>query len=684
MKKPEVDPEKAKEEQNIIEELFQHIDSFEDVVFEAGAGSGKTFALIQCLKHVVLQNGSRLEQSNQKIMCITYTNVAADNIRMQLGNSKLVEVSTIHERVWKLIQGYHAELMEVHAEKIKETIQKEKDKLKHESCKDFEEYRDRFGSENIQNEFLEEMLKHKDEFYQSYDLKAPDFKAKFGPIVTWWKIGNVTNFRKLVQTLFIIEKHDRCLKRIERKEIGNDKVDYKPMYNRDKLCSFRISHDTLLEYADKMTRMYPRLCQVIMDRYPYIFIDEYQDTSESVVSIMRQIDSQSKILKRKFFVGYFGDPAQSIYEKGVGNKLETVHQGLNKVQKTFNRRSCQEVIDVANQVRNDSLIQQTIYKDFTGGNVKIILGSKEIESIYHEYEKCWEEDPKDDDSKVLHCFLMKNEEVAKYCGFHGLYECFKNAECYKGSKYSDLNSEFMSNDVRRLGKIQEKLYRILEFYIEIREERTPIASILYKADEQYRALNITELRNLLENLRSISGDTLSELLKSMEEKYRITTSYERNILEAVCDIEKVSYEDFVIFFIEIFGRGSQEEEIQYPKAVTDLLNIKISELIKWYHYVNRQYEGDIVYHTFHGTKGLEFDNVLIVLNNSFKNRKEYFKGFFDVYSKKTTDIDEKYIEVRNLLYVAVTRAKHNLLIQIPEDMVQEYGDMICEICGVKK
>lgn len=681
MKKPEIDPEKVKEEQRIINELYQHVDLFDNLVFEAGAGSGKTFALLQCLKHVVIKNKTKLENNNQKIMCITYTNVAADNIRMQMGNSKLVEISTIHERVWKLIQDYQPELMEAHIDKIKETIQEEKDKLKQDSSKDFVEYRECFGSDVIQNDFLEEMLKHREEFYQSYDLNAADFKAKFGPIVTWWKIGSVTNFRKLVQILFKIEKHDKCLKKIERKEIGNTKVKYKPMYNRDQLCKFQISHDTLLEYADKMTRKYPRLCQVIMDQYPYIFIDEYQDTSVPVINIMAQIDAQSKTLKRNFFVGYFGDSVQNIYEKGVGTRLETVHQGLIKVQKEFNRRSCQEVIDVANRVRNDSLIQQTIYKDFTGGKIEAILGSKEIEMIYHEYEAYWKEDYKDNDSKVLHCFLMKNEDVAKYCGFHNLYECFKNAEHYQGSKYSDLNSEFMSNDIKRLGDVQEKLYRIIEFYIEIREERTPIASILYKADEQYRALNITELRKLLENLKSISGDTLSELLKSMEETYSNTTDYERNILDAICDMGKISYENFINYFIKILGRRTQEEETQCPESVTNLLDVNVSELIKWYNYINRKYDGDIVYHTFHSTKGLEFDNVLIVLNNNFKNCKEYFKGFFDVYSKKTTNIDAKYLEVRNLLYVAITRAKHNLLIQVPEDMVEKYGGMVCDICG---
>ena len=68
------------------------------------------------------------------------------------------------------------------------------------------------------------------------------------------------------------------------------------------------------------------------------------------------------------------------------------------------------------------------------------------------------------------------------------------------------------------------------------------------------------------------------------------------------------------------------------------------------------------YYTLHGSKGLEFDNVVVVLQDDFARRKDYFKYFFENYNNERLDIDkkEKYDEARNLLYVACSRAKTNL------------------------
>ncbi len=38
-------------EKAILYQLFQHSDRFESTVFNSGAGSGKTYALVECLKY---------------------------------------------------------------------------------------------------------------------------------------------------------------------------------------------------------------------------------------------------------------------------------------------------------------------------------------------------------------------------------------------------------------------------------------------------------------------------------------------------------------------------------------------------------------------------------------------------------------------------------------------------------
>ena len=111
------------QEKQIQKTIFQHIDNCEDVVFSAGAGAGKTYALIESLKHIVKQHGKRLLNHNQKIICITYTNAATAEIKERLGNSQLVQVSTIHERLWSLIQNHQKPLVTIHQKHLAEKIE---------------------------------------------------------------------------------------------------------------------------------------------------------------------------------------------------------------------------------------------------------------------------------------------------------------------------------------------------------------------------------------------------------------------------------------------------------------------------------------------------------------------------------------------------------------------------------
>lgn len=81
------------------------------------------------------------------------------------------------------------------------------------------------------------------------------------------------------------------------------------------------------------------------------------------------------------------------------------------------------------------------------------------------------------------------------------------------------------------------------------------------------------------------------------------------------------------------------------------------------------------YHTFHGTKGLEFENVVVIMKEKNGQGKINFKDFF-----KSYDSSEKPIDTKNLLYVVVTRAISNLrILYIDEIMInieKIFGDVL--------
>lgn len=81
-------------------------------LLEAGAGAGKTYSLIQTLKHLIAEKGNELVSKYQQIACITYTNVAADEIKARTDSHPAIHSSTIHHFCWSLIKDFQPYLRE--------------------------------------------------------------------------------------------------------------------------------------------------------------------------------------------------------------------------------------------------------------------------------------------------------------------------------------------------------------------------------------------------------------------------------------------------------------------------------------------------------------------------------------------------------------------------------------------
>lgn len=93
-----------------FEQISQYIEECKSFVLEAGAGSGKTYTLIQTLNYLIQNKGEDLKKTERKIVCITYTNVAKNEINDRIENNELVLVLTIHEFLWNSIKQYQKQL----------------------------------------------------------------------------------------------------------------------------------------------------------------------------------------------------------------------------------------------------------------------------------------------------------------------------------------------------------------------------------------------------------------------------------------------------------------------------------------------------------------------------------------------------------------------------------------------
>lgn len=78
----------------------------------AGAGSGKTRALVEAMQIFRQKYGQEFRLSAQKVAVITYTNAACDVIKHRIDYDSIFAVSTIHSFAWELIKSHHNDIRE--------------------------------------------------------------------------------------------------------------------------------------------------------------------------------------------------------------------------------------------------------------------------------------------------------------------------------------------------------------------------------------------------------------------------------------------------------------------------------------------------------------------------------------------------------------------------------------------
>ena len=687
-------------ELEIQEDIIKHVDAFRSFRFNAGAGAGKTYALIEMLKHVIV-NKISAARSSQKVVCITYTNVAVNEIKRRLGNSDAVHVSTIHERLWELVKRAQPQLLICHKEKIEDAIEKNSQDL--------------FGSDKAmffikldepqRNEFIEFAKRTKELFYQYEKQSAASFKGAYSnteinpPEFLTDCLKNVDKFKYVIKLLYKNQRLKDCLDRINAGE--EKRVSYDNKVNVDRLHRMKFSHDTLLEYALKLVESYPTLCRIVVDSYPYFFIDEYQDAHSNVVKFVKTINDYALENNKKWMVGYFGDTAQSIYEDGIGRKIEDLHGGLVSVNKLINRRSHRQLIDVANNIRADEIVQVPIFEGRNAGSVHFFYNDSDqkltvAEQFLAEYKNDLASDNGEpgnigDEEIKINCLVLTNKLMATFNGFGDVYEVFQKSAIY----HDNLNTQVLSQQLEKLHPVILTIYRLVKLYQDIQESVVSYYDVFGASSENMAfskaSLVVRELKNGGGVLFKDWLDLIICLLESGGAKAELCealincVNFERDEVASAG-----TFESKLLGNINFLMNEESEDEVKAKEKVDNILALPLSSLMNWANFIDGKEAGDIVYHTYHGTKGEEYENVAIILEHSFglKNKNK-FKKYFEFVQKSTEEKEQfltdpeavdKLINTQNLLYVACSRAIKNLRV-LYLDEISEIASGINTVFG---
>lgn len=572
-----------------FERIKKHIEEGKSFVLEAGAGSGKTYTLIQTLNYLIENKGEEIKKTNQKIICITYTNAAKNEINNRIEFNELIIVSTIHEFLWKSIKQFQKQ-------------------LKIELC--------------ILNE-----------------INFTNDKAKE-------------------------EKDSRYKENLAERIELVDKIEYNDTSFNDFEKGI-IQHDDVIEIAKMMYENYSLLNDIITSKYPYIFIDEYQDTAKETIFCL--IDCLLKRKNKKFVIGFFGDSHQKIYDNGIGS-LENYYTSnggqIELVNKEENYRSSESIVRLLNNFRKN--IQQKHKKEFTG-SVKFIYWKNHppkpkskitefkagiavkknqfFDGVVNKLsESSWFAN-----AKIL---VLVNSRVAQRAGFGTLYSIFS-------TRFGQSTKE----------KLLEREHNLIAFFVgsidkkTSQERRTGLEHLISFWNEG----NQNEvIRFIRKNGSILNGEFkhehkkqiayfLEELSKNRKD-WQIKDVYEFVSKNGLISNQKIL--DFQERFsdYETLEMNSEERErkAKDKKLFDEFMDLPYSELLTFWKYT----QDNTVFSTKHGTKGNEFKNVLTVIDDTEWIQKYNFKNFFNNTEEKL----ERKLITRNLFYVECSRAIENLIV----------------------
>jgi DNA helicase-2/ATP-dependent DNA helicase PcrA len=111
---PKTPAEQASRE--ALERVFACLEAKHSFRLEAGAGAGKTYSLVKALEYLIEQYRFSLPRRNQQIACITFTNVAKNEIETRTDKNPIIYCNTNHAFCWNLISGFQKQLRELVSE----------------------------------------------------------------------------------------------------------------------------------------------------------------------------------------------------------------------------------------------------------------------------------------------------------------------------------------------------------------------------------------------------------------------------------------------------------------------------------------------------------------------------------------------------------------------------------------
>ena len=570
-------------DRHVDEEIKKCLDSQAPQSFFlfAGAGSGKTRSLEAALDHLRDTMGKRLKMRGQKVAVITYTKAARDEIIRRTQFDPVIAVSTIHSFAWTLIEGFNHDIREWLRVALNDDI---------------------------------------------VELQAKEAKGRPGTKASAERLADIAS-------------KQRRLARLDTTK----KFVYSP--DSDNRGRDSLNHAEVLKLAGDFVKTKPTLRQILRDGYPYILVDESQDTNRHIVEALFTFQAAHK---GEVVVGLFGDMMQRIYGDGQPSLGENLPADWATPTKRLNFRCPRRVIELINKVREATDKQAQIPRSAAQeGHVRMfVFPSKGIDKAAAEQAICahmadlttdgdW---LNEDAVKVL---ILEHRMAALRMGFDDLLAALYPVTQFRTALLDGSLPliNFFSSLILPLWDAKDDKFGIAR----IIRAASPLASAsaLKDADDQFEQLakaqaGVDALVGLLDGNPAV---TFRDVVQNVAETGLFAIPELLKVALASADIEATDEDE-------------EEERTDRDKGIEAFLAAPFGQVRAYAKYVG----GKARFDTHQGVKGLQFPRVMVIMDD------HEARGFLFKYDKLFGGgaEDNQTASTRRLFYVTCSRAERSL------------------------
>lgn len=565
--------------QKAMSQVISCIDNKCSFVFEAGAGAGKTYSLIESLHYIIQSKGNVFLRKNQQIACITYTNVAKEEIKKRTDGHPIVFSETIHAFCWYMLSS-------------------------------------------MQSAMRKEL-----------------------PTIGAWS-ERISDICPLV----------------------DQKILYTQGYPSISEMEIYLHHGDVIELMSRLL-YFKKFRQLLISRFPIIFIDEYQDTAKIFVdSLLTHFIKDTNHL----LAGFFGDSWQKIYGREACGKIED--DCLERIDKMANFRSERVIVDFLNKLRptlkqepKDPLSYGTVQIFHTnsctatrrtgqhwGGDLPSDEAHKYLELLKSKLcKEGWDFSSELKNSRIL---MLTHNVLASEQGYFNLARVFSNNNAF--IKKEDAYIAFFADILEPVCTAYESK-RFGEMFNYIGNN---IPKIIAGND---KSSWICDMSKLIELRKSATiGEVILHLITTQRPRLSPKVEeYEQKYLQ----IQKTDL------------NSRTEEQSRLLERLNNLKSISYQEVVALVKFI----EDKTPFSTEHGVKGAEFENVLVVVGRGWNNYN--FVELLELIGRDS--IPESRLEFfernRNLFYVCCSRPKKKLVLLFTQELSDAALSTLTRICDGK-